>query len=74
VTSLAIGYGFLAAGYASGHIRLFNLESKTLAVEITAHSRAINAIDLHPTLPLVKPFSYEQSFQLLWLIRCSSYL
>jgi hypothetical protein len=53
VTSLAIAYGYLVAGYATGHLRLFNLETKTLSVEITAHSRAINAIDIHPTLPLV---------------------
>lgn len=70
VTSLSIGYGYLVAGYASGHIRLFSLETKTLSVEITAHSRAINAIDLHPTLPLLAAVA-EDSFLSLWTLPTS---
>ena len=37
----------LYCAYASGHLRIFDLVSCTLSVSITAHARAINAIEVH---------------------------
>lgn len=39
----------LICGYANGLINIFNTKTKAKVADIAAHSRAINAIDLHPT-------------------------
>ena len=44
--SLALWNGFITAGYSSGHIRLFDLSLGILKVEICAHSRCINSLDI----------------------------
>jgi hypothetical protein len=41
-------------GYASGHIRIFNILSNTKMVEVCAHSQCINAICLHPLKEVVR--------------------
>eukprot|EP01112_Ceratiomyxa_fruticulosa_P021713 TRINITY_DN7746_c0_g1_i1.p1 TRINITY_DN7746_c0_g1~~TRINITY_DN7746_c0_g1_i1.p1 ORF type:complete len:345 (+),score=75.54 TRINITY_DN7746_c0_g1_i1:40-1035(+) len=47
-TSLALRSGLLIATFGNGVITIYNLKSKTKCVEIEAHSRCINAIDIHP--------------------------
>ncbi|CAM9886005.1 unnamed protein product, partial [Chrysoparadoxa australica] len=43
----------VAAAYGSGHVRLYNAPIHELTVEIAAHGRICNSIDLHPTKPLL---------------------
>jgi WD40 repeat protein len=52
-TSIAVRGDIAVAGYSSGHIRLFNVRTGKMVVEIDAHSRCINAIELHPSEPSV---------------------
>lgn len=49
-TSLGMHGDVIAAGYSSGHIRLYRSSVREMAIEITAHARIINAIKIHPTL------------------------
>lgn len=39
---------FLYCGYSTGHVRIFDLGSCTQCVQIAAHSRWINALEVHP--------------------------
>mmetsp|Transcript_1824 Transcript_1824/g.2681 ORF Transcript_1824/g.2681 Transcript_1824/m.2681 type:complete len:317 (+) Transcript_1824:54-1004(+) len=48
VTSLAIHGDLVAASYSTGHIRFFQISTGDLVCEISAHSRGINAIAIHP--------------------------
>jgi len=48
-TSLALKGATLICGYANGTISLHNLKTRAKVVDIAAHSRSINAIDVHPT-------------------------
>jgi len=41
--------GQCIAAYSTGHIRIFDVNARTLNVEIAAHTRAITAMDLLPT-------------------------
>lgn len=36
----------IVAGYGSGHLRIFDRESGTLKVQVAAHAKWINAIDV----------------------------
>jgi WD40 repeat protein len=71
VNCLGSGHGFLAAGYASGHLRLFDLSKKCISVEIVAHTRAINAIDVHANKPIVLAAA-EDTFVSVWSLPSSS--
>ena len=44
--SLAIWKDAVVAGFASGHLRVYSLSSGALGAEVTAHARAINAVDV----------------------------
>ncbi|CAN0082592.1 unnamed protein product [Ectocarpus sp. 12 AP-2014] len=48
-TALCARDGSVVASYSTGHLRVFDTRRKTLAIEIAAHSRTINAMDLHPS-------------------------
>ena len=52
----------IIGGYGCGHIRVFNATSGSMLVEVSAHSRWINAIDISKESGLVRP-----------LFICSSY-
>lgn len=41
--------GVACVGYLTGHLRMFNIATQALQVEITAHTRAISALAVHPT-------------------------
>ena len=40
-------------GFLSGHIRIFNAQTGRIQTEIAAHARAINALDVHRSEPVV---------------------
>ena len=56
----------LIASFASGHVRVFSLDSHSVSVEICAHARPITALHVHPVLPLAVTTSEDA-----W-IRCWS--
>jgi len=60
--SLQLAQGFVIGAFASGHLRLYSLEKRALAVEIAAHTRQITALAVHPTLPLVAACSEDSFF------------
>lgn len=51
-TSLFAQGDVVVASFSSGHIRIFRGDVKEMAIEITAHTRVINALAVHPTLKL----------------------
>jgi WD40 repeat protein len=57
VNIFAVGIGAhfntLAAGFASGHIRLYDIGKKSIVAEIGAHTRSINALEMHASRPLL---------------------
>lgn len=59
------GAAVLASAFATGHVRLFSLDSHSMLCEIAAHSRAITSLCVHPTLPLVATVS-EDSWLRVW--------
>lgn len=67
VTSIRTGHGFAVVAYASGHIRLIDLKTKKMAVEIAAHVRCISAVDIHPTKPLFAATS-EDTYTSIWTL------
>jgi WD40 repeat protein len=64
-TSLAAGNGYVAAGFSTGHLRLYNVDEQQLHVEITAHTRTVSAVCMHPNRPLVGVCS-EDTFVGIW--------
>lgn len=59
---------WIIAGYGSGHVRIFNIETGAIKVEIAAHAKWINAIDVAESADLV---SYISNFG--WLIEYVMY-
>ena len=51
--SLALWNGLITAAYSSGHIRIFDLALGILKIEICAHSRCINSLDIASEAGLV---------------------
>jgi WD40 repeat protein len=52
VTSLFVQENVIVASFSSGHIRIFRGDVNEMAIEITAHTRVINALAVHPTLKI----------------------
>ena len=69
ITSIASGHGLIVTADVTGKLRVYNASSDKhgLAVEISAHGRTINAIDIHPTLPLVVAAS-EDTYISAWTL------
>jgi len=67
VTSIRTGYGYAVVAFASGQIRLIDLKTKKLAIEITAHTRSISAVDIHPTKPIFATTS-EDTYTTIWTL------
>jgi hypothetical protein len=42
----------IIAAFGTGHVRVFSLDSHSVAVEICAHARPVIALHVHPSLPL----------------------
>jgi len=49
---------YLLAGYGSGHIRAFDISSKTLICEISAHAKWITSIDIALESGRVRMFQF----------------
>ncbi|CAM9501906.1 unnamed protein product, partial [Pylaiella littoralis] len=64
-TALCARDGTVVASYSTGHVRIFNTQKRMLVIEIAAHSRAINAIDLHPSSMLLATVG-EDLFLNVW--------
>ncbi|BES96294.1 WD domain, G-beta repeat [Nesidiocoris tenuis] len=68
-TSIKMWKGVLAAGYGSGHIRLFSINDNrrevSLAVEVAAHAKWITALDVAPESGFILSVS-EDSFAKVW--------
>ncbi|CAM9299857.1 unnamed protein product [Discosporangium mesarthrocarpum] len=65
VTALCTRDWLLAAAFSTGHIRLYSIPKRELTVEIVAHSRIINAMDLHPESMMVASVG-EDCFLNVW--------
>jgi WD40 repeat protein len=71
VNVLASGQGIIGAGFASGHVRMLDPSKRALLVEIAAHTRSINALDIHASKPLLLAAA-EDTFVTVWSIPSSS--
>ena len=67
ITSIASGHGLIVTADVTGKLRVYAADKRGLAVEISAHARNINAIDVHPTLPLVVAAS-EDTYISCWTL------
>ena len=47
-TAVRIRRNMLLSGYCTGHVRVHDLTSRSLLVQIAAHARWVNAIEVHP--------------------------
>lgn len=70
VTVLRVGHGYAVGAFASGHLRYYSLSNNCLAIEITAHTRSISAVDIHKDKPLVVCAS-EDTFISVWTLPSS---
>lgn len=55
----------VAAGFSTGHLRIFRTRTSELVVEVAAHSRCVNAVDIHAYQPLVVSVG-EDTFVNIW--------
>jgi len=62
--SMCKGHGYVVCSFSNGLLRFYDLNSKKLKVEISAHARSINAIDIHPTKPMVVAVSEDSYIRL----------
>jgi WD40 repeat protein len=53
VTSMAMRRGLLVVAMGNGVVRMYSAKIGDLCVEVGAHSRCCNAIDIHPNFPIV---------------------
>jgi len=66
--SLAIWKDTVVAGFASGHLRVYSLSTGTLGAEVTAHARAINAVDVASENGLVLSVS-DDTYLRIWQLK-----
>ncbi|CAG2114679.1 unnamed protein product [Medioppia subpectinata] len=62
---LAFYKKYVLAGYGSGHLRVFDINSKLLISEISGHSKWVTAIDVAPDTGRILSTS-EDSFVRIW--------
>ena len=65
VTSIASGHGCIVTADVTGKLRVYSLEKRGLTVEICAHARIVNAVAVHPRLPMVVSVS-EDTYLSVW--------
>ena len=65
VTSIACGHGCIVTADVTGRLRVYSQEKRGLLVEICAHARIINAVAVHPRLPLLVSVS-EDTYLSCW--------
>ena len=44
--SVALWKDVIVGGFASGHLRVYSAASGAIGAEVTAHARAVNAVDI----------------------------
>lgn len=71
VTALASGHGCVVASYATGQLRIYSAATRSLSVEIGAHTRAINGLEIHASRPIVMAAS-EDTFVSVWSLPTSA--
>lgn len=59
---------WIIAGYGSGHVRIFNVETGVIKVEIAAHAKWINAIDVAEVADLVSYIGWVEFWYLIFFI------
>lgn len=57
-SSVKLWQGIVAAGYGDGQVRLYEASQGMLHVQISAHARAVSALDLAPEEGKVSLFPY----------------
>ena len=67
ITSIASRHGHIVTADCVGKLRVYSIASRSLVVDVCAHARVINAIDVHPTLPLVVAVS-EDTYVSVWTL------
>eukprot|EP00640_Fibrocapsa_japonica_P003449 CAMPEP_0113941584 /NCGR_PEP_ID=MMETSP1339-20121228/7470_1 /TAXON_ID=94617 /ORGANISM="Fibrocapsa japonica" /LENGTH=318 /DNA_ID=CAMNT_0000945773 /DNA_START=178 /DNA_END=1134 /DNA_ORIENTATION=- /assembly_acc=CAM_ASM_000762 len=67
VTSLAVRENLLVASYSTGLLRMYNISTGLVVAEVTAHSRCINAIDMHPDQLILASVS-DDTFLNVWAV------
>ncbi len=63
-TSVRVSGDSVCVAFSTGHIRLFSLSTRSLSVEVCAHSRWINALDVNPQGLLAS--AAEDTFVNVW--------
>ncbi|XP_059169121.1 WD repeat-containing protein 54-like [Physella acuta] len=66
--SVAIWKGVIVAGFASGHLRVYNATTGCLGAEVTAHARTINAVDISTDTGMVISASDDTFFR-IWQLK-----
>lgn len=66
--SVRLWKSLIIASYGSGHVRVFNAETGTIKVEISAHAKWINAIDIADQAGLLLTSS-EDSYVRVWNLK-----
>jgi WD40 repeat protein len=59
-TSIATREDSIIASFSSGHIRTYRASLSEIAIELTAHGRAIYALALHPSLDIIASCGEDQ--------------
>ena len=67
ITSISSGHGLIVTADCTGHLRVHSVASRALVVDICAHAKVINAVDVHPGLPLVVAVS-EDTYISVWTL------
>ena len=67
VTSMDVAGDLLVVGYSTGQVLLFDLPRRALVAEVAAHSRRINAVRCHSTLPLLA-VAAEDGYVTAWAL------
>ncbi|XP_041370072.1 WD repeat-containing protein 54-like [Gigantopelta aegis] len=66
--SISLWNGIIVGGYASGHLRVFNLLSGKIGAEVSAHSRCINAVDISKSNGMVLSVS-DDAWVRIWMLK-----
>jgi len=64
-SSLFVRSNLALAAYASGVIRVYDISKARISVEIDAHCRSLNAMDIHPTLNIIATVA-EDGYLNVW--------
>ncbi|KAK3762896.1 hypothetical protein RRG08_051049 [Elysia crispata] len=66
--SVALWKDVIVGGFASGHLRVYSAASGAIGAEVTAHARAVNAVDIAKESGLVLSVS-DDTFLRVWQLK-----